>query len=46
MPNTETCYIQFPQDIGNLIGNGLIIKYIVTDGESGNVDANKINTFY
>lgn len=46
MPNTETCYIQFPQDIGNLIGNGLIIKYIITDGESGNVDANKINTFY
>ena len=44
MPNTNTCYIQFPQDIGNLIGNGIRIKYILTDGEHGNVQARQIDT--
>ena len=46
IPNTDTCYIQFPQDIGNLIGGGLNIKYIITSGLSGNVQANKITTLY
>ena len=45
MPNTQSCYIQFPQDIGTLIGNGLNIKYIITDGLSGNVQANQLTTF-
>lgn len=45
LPNTQACYIQFPQDIGTLIGNGLKIKYIITDGESGNIQANQLTTF-
>lgn len=45
IPNTDTCYIQFPQDIGNLIGGGLNIKYIITSGLAGNVKANVINSF-
>ena len=38
-PISNTPYIEFPQDIAKLIGPGLTIKYIVTDGESGNVAA-------
>lgn len=32
-------YIQFPSDIGNIIGDGLKIKYIRTNGLSGNISA-------
>jgi hypothetical protein len=45
LPNTDTCYIQFPQDIGNLIGAGLNIKYIITSGLSGNIQANVLTSF-
>jgi hypothetical protein len=44
MPNTNACYIQFPQDIGTLIGSGLSIKYIITDGAAGNIPANELTT--
>lgn len=40
------CFIEFPQDIANLIGGGLRIKYIVTTGASGNISANTLTTFY
>ena len=46
LPNTGTCYVQFPQDIGTLIKNGLSIKYIVTSGLAGNVQANVLTTLY
>lgn len=32
-------YIEFPGDIANLIGSGLTIDYIVTDGLSGNISS-------
>lgn len=32
-------YIEFPSDISNLIGDGLIVQYISTSGEAGNVSA-------
>ena len=32
-------YVEFPSDIVSLIGNGLIIRYVVTDGVSGAVSA-------
>jgi len=32
-------YVEFPDDIANLIGNGLHIDYIITDGRDGNVKA-------
>lgn len=37
-------YVQFPNDISSLIGDGLTIDYIVTDGLSGNISAKKLNT--
>ena len=45
LPNSNTCYIQFPQDISTQIGNGINIKYIVSDGEDGNIKANTIQAF-
>lgn len=40
------CYIQFPEDIADLIGDGLEIKYVVTQGESGNISAGSITELY
>ena len=40
-------YIQFPNDISNLINGGLSIKYLRTSGSNGNISANtltKINS--
>lgn len=39
----ELPYIEFPKDIASLIGNGLYIRYVLTDGQSGNVSASTIN---
>ena len=38
-------YIQFPEDISDLIEDGLEIGYIVTLGNSGNASANTITEF-
>lgn len=46
MPNTNTCYIQFPQDIGTLIESGLSIKYIITSGSAGNIQKEVLTTLY
>lgn len=43
---TNNCYIQFPDDIDNLIGNGLTIHYIKTSGINGNASANTITKLY
>lgn len=32
-------YVEFPDNISELIGNGLIVKYCITKGASGNVTA-------
>ena len=37
-------YIEFPKDIASLIGDGLTVKYIVTNGPNGNVKANSLTT--
>ena len=39
-------YLQFPEDIRNLIKSGITVKYIVTSGYDGNVAAKTIDTFY
>ena len=44
MPNTNVCYIQFPQDIEYIIGEGLYIQYLTTLGLDGNVKAGVIKT--
>ena len=46
LPNSNTCYIQFPRDIAEQIGNGLRIKYLITMGEAGNIPAGTIESFY
>lgn len=43
--DTNTCYIQFPEDISNLANNGLYIKYIISDGVEGNVKSNILSSF-
>lgn len=40
---TGRCYIQFPKDIDYLIGDGLIINYIVSRGKYGNIPINSLN---
>ena len=40
--NKNLPYIQFPDDIIELIGNGLNVKYIVTTGANGNIPRGKL----
>ena len=40
------CYIEFPSDISTLIGEGLFIKYILTDGYAGNIGKRVLSKFY
>lgn len=42
---TNTVYIQFPEDIGTLIGDGLYIKYILSSGSSGNIGRGDLTKF-
>lgn len=45
-PKRNCPYLQFSDSIRNLIGNGLTVKYIVTNGYQGNVAAKVIDSFY
>lgn len=45
LPNSNICYIQFPDDIANIIGDGLNIKYVVSSGEDGNIKSNVLTDF-
>jgi hypothetical protein len=38
-------YVQFPEDISHLIKDGLRIRYISTNGISGNISAKTLGTF-
>lgn len=42
---TNSVYLQFPEDIGNLIGDGIYIKYILSSGEEGNIGRGDISQF-
>ena len=37
-------YIEFPDNIANLIGSGVIIKYVKTTGSNGNISVGVLNT--
>ena len=39
------CYIEFPSDIANLMGEGIHIDYILTDGAAGNIGKNVLKKF-
>jgi hypothetical protein len=42
----ESCYIEFPEDIPELIGDGLTIKYIRTSGSRGNITAKTLTSLF
>ena len=44
--DSSTCFIEFPDDIEFLIGEGLNINYVLTSGSVGNVSSGKIREFY
>ena len=44
--DSSKCYIEFTPDIAALIGEGLYITYLTTDGLSGNIGRNTISKFY
>lgn len=44
-PVTNLVYIQFPEDIGVLIGDGLYIRYILSSGTDGNIGRGDITKF-
>ena len=44
--DNSICYIEFPEDIEMLIGEGLNISYILTSGASGNIAKDKLKAFY
>ena len=43
---SNSTYLEFPSDVETLIRAGLTIKYLISDGLSGNVNANEIIKFY
>ena len=45
LSQSNTCYIQFPQDVATLLDNPLNIKYTVTKGNNGNIKANTLEKF-
>lgn len=46
LPNSNTCYIQFPQDIANLISQGLVIKYLISSGSAGTIKAKTLDSLF
>lgn len=42
----SVCYIEFPQDIDTLIGSGIEIRYMLSQGASGNMSAATVDRFY
>ena len=42
----QTCYVELPEDISDIINNGIKIVYIKTDGVSGNIAINNVNKVY
>lgn len=46
LPNTNTCYVQFPQDAAEIFGQGINIGYIISSGTSGNISANVLTQLF
>ena len=40
------CYLEFPEDVETLFGEGVYIKYIRTDADYGNINASFLSKFY
>lgn len=41
-----SCYIEFPSDIADIIGEGLNISYIRTSGSKGNISRKQLTRFF
>ena len=44
--DSNSCYIEFPEDAESIFKNGINITYIKSSGESGNITSNTLNKFY
>jgi len=44
--STNRCYIEFPSDISDLIGDGLYIYYLISAGRDGLVGIGQLNQLY
>lgn len=42
----NNCYIEFPEDVEKLFGEGIYVTYIRTDSEYGNVSSGYLSKFY
>lgn len=42
----KSCYIEFPSDADYIIGEGIEIRYIVTDGLNGNIGVKFLEKFF
>lgn len=43
---TNNCYIEFPADVSDLMGEGIFVKYLQTNGKLGNIAVKRLNSFY
>lgn len=44
--DSNSCYIEFPEDAETIIKNGINITYIKSSGASGNIVSNTLSKFY
>ena len=45
LPNSNTCYIQFPEDVVKQAADGLNIVYVTSNGSKGNIKNNVLTEF-
>lgn len=45
-PSDGRCYVEFPSDAENLIGEGIVLKYVTSLGRLGNVGKNRLKKFF
>ena len=45
LPDSNTCYIQFPKDIASLVNATIEIRFIISNGKSGSIKANTLTEF-
>lgn len=45
LPNSDTCYIEFPKDVANLITNTFKVNYIISSGISGEIKPYTLTSF-
>ena len=43
---TNQCYVEFPSDISDLIGDGIYIHYLISNGKDGIIGIGQLNKLY